>query len=198
MKSGCVVKWEKPGITNMGQAMEQKGGFSPWADEAAFQELYRRLRSIARARMAGQASHTLTPTGLVNEVMLKMLGSEHPGHLNDESHFIATASTAMRHIMVDHARRKAALKRTNEEPQPLHDDLWIEQRMRIAPEVTLDVAREMDKLAHDQPELVKVVEMRVFGGLTFVEIGALLGMETKTAERRWRYASALLRSKLEL
>lgn len=146
--------------------------------------------------MAGNGGHTLTPTGLVNEVMVKLLDGK-PGSYQDDAHFVATATTAMRHILVDHARRKAAVKRTNDEPAPVDGDLWIEYRLQLSPEATLDVARELERLSETEPALVRLVELRVFGGLTFSEIGALMEIETKTAERRWRYASALLRSKLE-
>lgn len=176
--------------------MNESNGFSPWTDAASFQHLYQRLRIIARSRMAGNGGHTLTPTGLVNEAMVKLLDGSN-AQFSDDAHFVATASTAMRHILVDHARRKTAVKRTNDNPVATETDLWIEYRLQLSAEATLDVARELERLSSTEPELVRVIELRVFGGLTFSEIGALLNIETKTAERRWRYASALLRSKLE-
>lgn len=177
--------------------------FSPWKSDAEFQQLYNRLRAIAHARMAGNAGHTLTPTGLVNEAMLKLLDSKDRKQYQDEAHFIATACTAMRHTLVDHARRKGAQKRSSgaegeasPSPQQEHD-LWSQRAPKLSPETAIDVSRELDRLYEHDPEKARFIELRVFAGLTFAEIGALLGMETKTAERRWRFVAAELRTRLQ-
>ena len=178
-------------------------GFSPWNSEAEFQQLYDRLRAMARARMAGNEGHTLTPTGLVNEAMLKLLYSGEEKVYQDETHFIATACTAMRHILVDHARRKNAQKRSpgGEPAAPgtphVEPELWAPPNLQLAPETAMDISRELDRLYDTNPEKAQFIELRVFAGLTFPEIGALLGMETKTAERRWRFLAAELRARLQ-
>jgi RNA polymerase sigma factor (TIGR02999 family) len=175
--------------------------FSPWKSEADFQQLYDRLRAIAHARMAGNAGHTLTPTGLVNEAMVKLLDSGNEKLYQDEAHFIATACTAMRHILVDHARRKGAKKRTGgaEGAAPLsglENELWNQRQIQLSPEAAIDVSRELDRIYERDADKAKFIELRVFAGLTFAEIGALLGLETKTAERRWRFVAAELRTRL--
>jgi RNA polymerase sigma factor (TIGR02999 family) len=176
--------------------------FSPWQSEAEFKQLYDRLRAIAHARMAGNSGHTLTPTGLVNEAMVKLLDSKTEKLYRDEAHFLATACTAMRHILVDHARRKSAYKRSNggENADPSgwpEHDLWSQRRIQLSPEAILDVSRELDRLSESDLEKAQLIELRAFAGLTFPEIGALMGLETKTAERRWRFAAAELRIRLQ-
>src|SRR5262245_20524492 len=78
---------------------------------SAARELYDRLRAIARARMAGQAlDHTLDPTGLANEAILRLLKCD-VGAIRNEGHFLAVAAEAMRQVLVDHARGKRTSKR---------------------------------------------------------------------------------------
>lgn len=174
--------------------------FEPWSSEDALRPLYDRLRWIARSRLSGQSGHTLSPTGLVNEALARLLaahsGKTEPAVFHDEEHFIAAACEAMRHVLVDHARRKAAAKRQGGIQGDDFKGAAAGFELRIAPEALLDINRELERLRETNAELARLVEMRVFGGLTFAEAGALLGMETKTAERRWRYAAALLRDRL--
>src|SRR5580765_1625749 len=85
--------------------------------------LYDRLRAMARARMAGQrAGHTLDPTGLANEAILRLLKCD-AAQINNEEHFLMLAAEAMRQILVDHARARAAQKRGGgSKPQSLDAD----------------------------------------------------------------------------
>ena len=178
-------------------------GFSPWKSEPEFQQLYDRLRGIAHARMARNAGHTLTPTGLVNEAMVRLLDSDMEKLYRDEAHFLATACIAMRHILVDHARRKGAQKRQPDleagvkSLRTLEHDLWNQRTAVLAPEMAIDVSRELDRIYESDPDKARFIELRAFAGLTFAEIGALLGMETKTVERRWRFVAAELRARLQ-
>ena len=93
--------------------------------------LYDRLRALARARMLGQrAGHTLDPTGLAHEAIMRLLKCD-PGQINDEEHFMTLAVEAMRQILVDHARAKAAIKRGGgQRPASLEEDDAAGQGMR--------------------------------------------------------------------
>lgn len=152
--------------------------------------LYHQLRTMARARLSGGAG-TLSPTALVHEVMLRFLDGT--STFQDEAHFLASASGAMRHVLVDRARRKLAQKRQNLE---IGDSGWEALHLPLSPEELLDIHRELERFTQQDIQLGRLVELRVFGGMTFTEIGTILGMAPKTAERRWRFASATLRLRI--
>lgn len=172
--------------------------FYPWQDDDALRSLYDRLRLIARARLAG--NYTISPTSLVNEALSRLLAASgrrgDEGRFADEGHFIASCCEAMRFVLVDHVRRKGAGKRTLDSPPELQPIAAGGIELKVPAEAILDLNRELDWLTAQDQLLAQLVEMRVFAGLTFVEIGALLNLPTKTAERRWRYATALLRDRL--
>ncbi len=169
--------------------------FYPFQDEEALRALYDRLRLIARARLAG--NYSISPTSLVNEAISRLLAAScrrgDEGRFTNEDHFIAACCEAMRFVLVDHVRRKSAGKRMGGAPQ---EALQSGFELKVEAEAILDLNRELDWLTTQDHLLGQLVEMRVFAGLTFVEIGALLNLPTKTAERRWRYATALLRGRL--
>lgn len=170
--------------------------FLPWRTEDVLQPLYEQLRQMARARLQGGGGNTLSATALVHEVMLRMLSGMAGSAIQDDTHFIATASRMMRQILVDHARRKAAGKRQNPDPRDSDEKAWENFQVRLSPEEILDINTQLERLGEEDPVLAHLVELRVFGGLTFAEIGALLHLDPKTAERRWRYAAAVLRERI--
>lgn len=145
---------------------------------------------MAAHRMALQpASHTLQATALVHEAFLRMIGNaEHAWA--DRRHFFAAAAQAMRHILVDRARRKAALRHGgNQAPVSLEDvvipaDDVDEQR--------LAVHEALDELARHDPTAAELVRLHFFGGFTFIEAAELLDISERTAKRIWSYARAWL------
>ncbi len=153
------------------------------ADEL-FPLVYAELHEIARRALDGQAAvHTLQPTALVNEAYLRLAGgSEWSGR----AHFLGVAAKAMRSVLIDHARRKAALRRGGSaERQPL--DLVVEGLEQEAPDlVALDAA--LERLARQDQELARLVELRFFGGLSMDEVASALGLSVATAQRRWTVA----------
>src|SRR5262245_3941201 len=165
--------------------------------------LYDRLRALARARMLGErAGHTLDPTGLANEAILRLLKCD-PARVNDEEHFMMLAAEAMRRILVDHARARSAAKRGGgERPVSLNDQDWssgdqpIGVQFRMDPDQLLAINEALDNLEKHDPEGATVVKMRTFAGMNPDEIAALLGASRRTIERRWRYAMANLRVRL--
>ena len=159
--------------------------------------LYDRLRAMARSRMGGQpAAHTLDPTGLVNEAMLRLLRLA-PGQVRDEQHFLALAAEAMRQILVDHARAKAADKRGGgERPASLTVAAELPLKLRSDPADVLALSEAITALEADDAEAATIVKMRAFAGMNAAEIAALLGVSKRTVERRWRFAMADLRVRL--
>ncbi len=164
--------------------------------------LYDRLRALARARMLGErAGHTLDPTGLANEAILRLLKCD-PARVNDEDHFMLLAAEAMRRILVDHARAKATLKRGGgERPTSLDGEDFSEGdepvarplQLRMDPLQLLALNEALDDLEKRDHDGAVVVKMRTFAGMNPDEIAALLGTSRRTVERRWNYAMAELR-----
>ena len=169
--------------------------------------LYDRLRALARSRMLGQrAGHTLDPTGLANEAILRLLKCD-PARVNDEEHFMMLAADAMRQILVDHARARATKKRGGgERPASLDDQdsadagggepLGPTLQLRMDPDQLLDLNEALDELEKLDARAATVVKMRAFAGMNLDEIAALLGASRRTIERSWRYAMAELRIRL--
>src|SRR4051812_5714328 len=159
--------------------------------------LYDRLRSIARVRMSGQSSaHTLDPTSLANEAILRLLKCE-ASQIRDEQHFLALAAEAMRHILVDHARAKAADKRGGGvRPMSMTPELSSAIAIRANPDDVLALSEALTSLEAEDPEAATIVKMRSFVGMDMDEIAALLGVSKRTVERRYRFAMADLRTRL--
>jgi RNA polymerase sigma factor (TIGR02999 family) len=160
--------------------------------------LYDQLRSMARARMAGQRpGHTLDPTGLANEAIVRLLRHA-PSQINDENHFKMLAAEAMRQILVDYARRRATQKRGGgKRPAPIDaDDRSLELQLQIEPLELIALSEALDELEGEAPDAAAIVKMRTFVGLDAEETAALLNLSRRTIERRWRYAMAELRVRL--
>ena len=158
--------------------------------------VYDELRKLAAGHMANEApGNTLDATALVHEAYLRLVGSTGTREFANRRHFFATAAEAMRRILVDHARRKQALKRggdarsepidLNQLPAATHeDDPWID----------LDAALiALENIDADAAELAK---LRVFGGLSVEEAAEALDMPRATAFRTWTYARAWLTAAL--
>jgi RNA polymerase sigma factor (TIGR02999 family) len=144
--------------------------------------VYADLRRIARARLRGEQGDTLDTTGLVHETWLSMDRAAQAGFESRER-FFAYAARAMRHILVDRARHRAADKR---QPADVSTD---------APSRGLDLAmldQALTRLGTLGPRLARVVELRLLGGLSHAEIAAMLAVTERTIERDWLKARVLL------
>ncbi len=139
------------------------------------------------------AGHTLQPTALVHEAYLRMVDRTRASFA-DQAHFLAVAAGIMRRILVDHARRKGAVKRGGRfEREHLHE--WT----IAAPQEAFALLALDDALAvleQVRPRAAKIVEMRFFGGLSIEQAAAVIGVGTATVEREWRLARAMLYSEL--
>lgn len=156
---------------------------------------YQELRAIAHRRLATRGrGGTLSTTALVHEAYLRLVDQSRAGW-QDRAHFLALASLAMRHVLVDRARERSTLKRGGARRQITLDDeaLAVEDQ----PEVLLQLNDAMDRLATVEPRLARVVDCRFFGGLTEQETAEGLGLTTRTVQRDWVKARVLLRRILE-
>lgn len=154
--------------------------------------LYAELRRLAGELMRGQPrDHTLQATALVHEAWMKLIGAEEREAWEDRRHFLCVAATAMRSVLIDHARAKQALKRGGGERErvPLDDVL---ERAEESVQDVLVFDEALERLQATEPDLARLVELRFYAGLTMEEVAQSLEVSKPTAERRWRVARALL------
>lgn len=171
-----------------------------WAqgDHAAFDELvpvvYRELRDVAgRVLSHERAGHTLQPTALVNEAYLRLTGLRQAS-FTDRAHFFGAAANAMRRILVDHARRRDAVKRGDGWQRVSLDDVPVAGFDPVLDLVELDEA--LDRLAEVAPPAARVVELRCFAGLSVDETAAVTGVSPATVKRQWTFGRAWLHRQL--
>jgi len=156
---------------------------------------YQELRAIAHRRLAARGpGGTLSTTGLVHEAYLKLVDQSRAGW-QDLAHFRALASLAMRHVLVDRARERSALKRGGVRQQVTLDDEVT--ALEDQAEMLLQLNDALERLATVDPRLGRVVDCRFFGGLTEQETAEALGLTTRTVQRDWVKARVLLRRLLE-
>jgi RNA polymerase sigma factor (TIGR02999 family) len=156
--------------------------------------LYHELRAIARQRLASQRARTLQTTALVHEAWLKVV-DQSQANVRDRAHFLALASLAMRHLLIDRAKAKASHKRGGARWHVTFDEELIGAADQ--PEVLLQLDEALNQLAELEPRLARVVECRFFGGMTEDEIAEALGTNVRTVQRDWVKARVVLRRMLE-
>lgn len=156
--------------------------------------VYAHLRKLAESRLRRErGAHTLQPTDLVNEVYLKF-DRQDKLDINGRTHFLALSATAMRQVLVDHARRRNSRKRGGEALMVTLDESSIMDDGRA--QDMLDLHRALEKLAELDPVEARIVEMRFFAGLTEVEIARELNISERTVRNQWIHAKAWLRHEL--
>jgi RNA polymerase sigma factor (TIGR02999 family) len=184
-----------PPRTDLLAALRTGGGHESLEDLVPL--VYEELRRIAHRHLAmreGGGGGTLQTTGLVHEAYLRLVDQSRAGW-SDRAHFLALASLAMRHVLVDRARARVALKRGGERRRVSLDEEQIP--VDDQPEALLQLHEALNRLAAVEPRLAQVVECRFFGGLTEDEIAAALGLTVRTVQRDWAKARVLLRRALE-
>lgn len=156
--------------------------------------LYPELHRLAEIRMMHERrDHTLQPTALVNEFFLRLAKNKNFKWRNRE-HFLAVASKAMLHLLIDYARSHNAESNGGTMLKLRLDSLDVSQSASgVDP---IEIGRLLDELRTREPRLADVVELHCFGGLTFEEVGAMLHLGERTVKRDWQLARAWLRGKL--
>jgi RNA polymerase sigma-70 factor (ECF subfamily) len=152
--------------------------------------VYAELHRIARrAWRQHQQNNTLQPTALINEAYLKLANADNAS-FQDRCHFFAVASTAMRQILVNHARSRLSEKRGGARGNVSLDEMQPAVHQEAAEIVALHEA--LDALQAVDPRKSRVVEMRYFGGLSIEETAEALGISIATVNRDWRLARSWL------
>jgi RNA polymerase sigma factor (TIGR02999 family) len=153
--------------------------------------VYDELRRLAAHKMARELpGQTLQPTALVHEAWLRLAGSNRQ-QWRGRSHFFGAAAEAMRRILIDKARRKASLKRGQDQPlEELH-----ESRIELAvpADEILAVHEALDALAAEDAMAAEVVKLRYFVGMSIPEIAEALEISPRSADRHWVFARAWLK-----
>lgn len=163
-------------------------------DERVLQAVYSELRAVAAQRLAQESQSPLTPTELVHETWLRLKPSGAP--ITDRRSFLRLASVAMRHLLVDQARRRLSQKRqvalravtvslaADGTSHLLDDAQW------------LDLGRALDALADDHPRAAEAVTLRAFAGLELDELAQILRISLATAKRDLAFGRAWLAARL--
>jgi len=171
-------------------------GGSDAALEALLSKVYAELRRMAKAQLARERpGHTLVPTALVHEVYLR-LSREKKISWRDRAHFFRACACMMRRILVDHARRRLAQKRSGATTVALSSfaDKSADATNEVIDLIALD--RALESLETLSPRQCRVVEMRFFAGLSIEETAASLGVASRTVKLDWTKARAWLHHEL--
>jgi RNA polymerase sigma factor (TIGR02999 family) len=170
-------------VTRILSAIEQG---DPHAAEQLLPLVYDELRKLAAQKLAQeQRGQTLDATALVHEAYLRLVGDQ---QFENRRHFFAAAAQAMRRILIDSARRKQLAPRVDIEGLHLaaHND---DERL-------LELHDAIDRLAIEEPTAARIVEARIFAGLSVEEAAAALGLSRAAAYREWTFARAWLATAL--
>ena len=181
-----------PDVTSL---LHRLQGGDPDALDALMPVVYDELRHIARRHLRGQATgHTLQTTALVHEAFLRLARGRESGW-NDRVHFYAVAATAMRQVLVDHARRRGSGKRGGDRERVVlaTGDLGVDSQA----DLVVEIDDALQKLSDLDPRLTRVVECRFFAGMNESETAAALGVTDRTVRRDWVKARAWLHRELD-
>ena len=153
--------------------------------------IYDELRRLAAAKLAMERpGQTLSPTALVHDAYVRLVGSERRDEWNGRQHFFRAAAEAMRRILIDAARRKHGPRRGGN-----HKRVPAElEQLAASPDdpLLLDLDEALDRLAAESPIRAELVKLRFFAGMTIPEAAQALGISVATAERYWTYARTRL------
>jgi RNA polymerase sigma factor (TIGR02999 family) len=178
----------------------------PESAERLISAVYTGLRKVARRYMASErADHTLQPTAIVNDVLLRLFqptGKARPGawqpveiDWKSRAHFLGIAARQMRLVLIDHAREKRAVKRNFGIRIPLED--LNPRSIAKAPEFEFESMNQLlDLLATKDKDAAKVVELKFFGGLTDREAAEVTNSNVAKVRRDWEFARSWLRHRI--
>lgn len=159
--------------------------------------IYAELRRRAAALLGGERpDHTLQPTALIHEAYQRLVDQRRVQWRN-RAQFFAVAAGLMRRILVDHARRRRALRRGGAAGRETLGEEAAAAPVAGPDAEVLGVDAALSELAALDPEQARIVELRFFGGLSVQEVAAVMGTSRATVHRDWAMARAWLRRRLE-
>jgi RNA polymerase sigma factor (TIGR02999 family) len=181
-------------VDTLASTLNAAAGGDQQAAEQLLPLVYEELRRLARARLARlPPGNTLQATALVHEAYMRLAGNRDQQWAG-KRHFFAAAARAMRHILVDQARRKRSLKRGGEAQRMDLDELDL--AVAPVPDDIEALDEALTALEQRDPRKAQVVMLHYFSGLTLEETAAALGVSVATVQREWRFSRALLFTQL--
>jgi RNA polymerase sigma factor (TIGR02999 family) len=166
-------------------------GIDPLVDQ-----VYDELRRVADRYVRRERAQSVQATELVHEAYLR-LAADKPVAWQNRAHFVAIAAIAMRRLLVDRARRRAATKRGGAQIQVTLDDGALGSSHAVPPVDLIALDRALTRLAGLDTDQARIVELRYFGGLSVDETADALSISPATVKRHWAMARAWLLRELE-
>lgn len=153
------------------------------------------LRRLARAQMRNErGNHTLQTTALAHEAYLRLVGLENKD-FRDRSHFFGVAAGIMRRLLIDHARRRGAIRHGGGVPHVSLDEA-ANSLVGDRPQELVALDEALARLKELDERQERIVELRFFAGLSVEETAAVLGISPRTVKREWAVARGWLRAEL--
>lgn len=172
-------------MTSVTQILSALERGEPTAAEQLLPVVYEELRLLATRQLAQEKpGHTLQATALVHEAYLRLVGGDPSRAWDGRGHFFAAAAQAMRRILVESARRKKLVPRVTFD--------GFEPHSPDADSRLLELQDALDRLAASEPLAARIVELRLFAGLSVEEAAAALKLSRATAYREYTFARAWL------
>ena len=180
-------------VTHILSAIEQG---DPQAADQLLPVVYDELRRLAAQKLAQEKpGQTLQATALVHEAYLRLVDTDKVQHWNSRGHFFGAAAEAMRRILVERARRKQAEKRGGGRQRVPLDD--AEPGYTPAEDEVLAIDEALTRLAAEDPQAARLIQLRYFAGLSVEDAAAVVGLSRSTAYEHWAYARVRIRCLLD-
>jgi RNA polymerase sigma-70 factor, ECF subfamily len=182
-----------PDRREVARLLEQMSAGDHSAADRLIPLVYDELRARARRYLRGQGGTSLQPTALVHEAYLRLVDA--PADWNGRTHFYAVAAIAMRQIILDHVRHHGREKRGgNLRRVTLHESV----ARGAEPDVDLlALGQALERLAELDERQARIIELRVFAGMTAEEVAEVLDISRRSVQRDWTFAMAWLRAELD-
>ena len=186
---------EQPPPTTVTQLLVRARSGDPAALANVFPLIYEELRRLAQQQLQREPDgHTLTPTALVHEAYMKLVDHYTRMQWTGRAHFMSVAATAMRRILVDHARGHRSLKRGGALRRISLDSVELGAEDRA--ELLIAVDEALVRLKEIDGRQAQVVECRFFGGMTEEETAEALSIGLRTVKRDWAKAKSWLHKEI--
>ncbi len=182
-------------MSDVTQILERVGQGDGQAAAELLPLIYDELRRVAAQKMSLQPpGQTLQATALVHEAYLRLVGSG-AERWESRRHFFSAAAEAMRHILIDRARRRLRLRHGGNAEKVALDEIEIAAPAKE--EIILQLNDALDELKERSPEQAEIVKLRFFAGFSEPEIAGILNLSERTVQREWSYAKAWLFERIE-
>lgn len=182
-------------MSDVTQILSQIESGDPAAADKLLPLVYEELRKLAAAKLAQEKpGQTLQATALVHDAYIRLVNVEKAQHWNSRGHFFGAAAEAMRRILVDQARRKQAEKRGGQGRRVPMEAADI--GLTSPADELLDIDAALTRLAADDPQAARLIQLRYFAGLSIEDAAEVSGISRSTAYEHWSYARVRLRTLL--